>query len=68
MNLEEIKIQYEEIEAAYESNEISAEEYESLLQGLAQLDVLNDNAEDTQMKQDIRTAIETSLKVASLLA
>lgn len=68
MNLEEIKIQYEEIEAAYDLNEISAEEYESLLQGLAQLDALNDKAEDTQMKQDIRTAIETSLKVASLLA
>lgn len=59
---------YAEYTAAYESGDISKDEYLSLLRGLEAEQVIAETAEELQLKEQINTAINAAIAIVSAVA
>lgn len=68
MNLAELQTYFAEYNAAYESGQISKEEYESLLRGLQAEQVITNTAEELEFKENLNTAINAAISVVSAVA
>jgi hypothetical protein len=66
-NLVELEFQYNEINRAFENNEISKEEYKNLLEGLEVEQAVTMNAEELQRKIQLNTCITAALTAISLV-
>lgn len=66
-DLVELEYHYNEINRAYENNEISKEEYVNLLQGLEVEKIVTMNAEELQRKEALNSYITAAISAASLL-
>jgi hypothetical protein len=58
---------YNEINRAYENNEITKEEYVNLLQGLEVEGTVTMNAEELQRKEALNSYINAAIAAASLV-
>jgi hypothetical protein len=67
MNLQEIAQQYEEYTALYNTGQISAFEYKSLLEGLEVEKAISMNAEELQYKENLNLAINAAIKMVIAL-
>lgn len=68
MNLAELQTYFNEYTQAYESGQISKDEYKSLLEGLEVEKVITLNAEELQFKEQLNVAINAAISVASAVA
>lgn len=64
----QVQAYYAEYTAAYESGQISKDEYVSLLQGLEVEQVVATTADELQLKEQLNVAINAAISVASALA
>lgn len=64
----QVQAYYAEYTAAYESGQISKEEYINLLQGLEVEQVVATTADELQLKEQLNVAINAAISVASALA
>lgn len=68
MNLAELQTYFNEYNAAYESGDISKDEYASLLRGLEAEQVITNTAEELEFKENLNTAINAAISVVSAVA
>lgn len=68
MNLAELQTYFNEYTQAYESGQISKDEYKSLLEGLEVEKVITQNAEELQFKEQLNVAINAAITVVSAVA
>jgi hypothetical protein len=68
MNLAELQTYFNEYNQAYESGQISKEEYANLLRGLEVEQVITSTAEELEFKENLNTAINAAINVATALA
>jgi asparagine N-glycosylation enzyme membrane subunit Stt3 len=68
MNLAELQTYFNEYNQAYESGQISKEEYTNLLRGLEVEQVITSTAEELEFKENLNTAINAAINVATALA
>lgn len=68
MNTAQLAAYYNEYSQAYESGELSKEEYLSLLQGLAIEEAVATTAEELQFKEQLNTAINAAISIVSAVA
>lgn len=68
MNLAELQTYFNEYNQAYESGEISKEEYASLLRGLEAEQVITETAEELEFKENLNTAINAAINAVTALA
>lgn len=66
--LAEIEESFNEIQRAYEAQEISKEEYKNLLEGLEVEQVATLNAEEMQKKEQLNSYIQSAISIASMVA
>lgn len=64
----EIEESFNEIQRAYEAQEISKEEYKNLLEGLEVEQVATMNAEEMQKKEELNSYIQSAISIASMVA
>jgi len=64
----ELEYHFNEIQRAFENNELSKEEYKNLLEGLEIEKAVTMNAEELQRKEQLNTYITAAISAASLLA
>lgn len=67
-NLQQIAESYQQYKTAYESGQISSEEFKILLQGLEVEKAISVNAEELQYKEQLNTIINAAIAAASALA
>jgi len=67
-NIKEIEYTFNEINRAYENNEISKEEYKNLLEGLEVEKIVTMNAEDLQRKEELNKLITAAITIVSAVA
>ena len=68
MNTAELATYYNEYTQAYESGQISKEEYLNLLQGLEVEKVVATTTEELQFKEQLNTAINAAITIVSAVA
>jgi hypothetical protein len=68
MNTLEIQAYYAEYTAAYESGQISKEEYLNLLQGLEVENAVANTAEELHLKEQLNVAINAAIAIVSAVA
>lgn len=68
MNLAELQTYFHEYTQAYESGQISKEEYKSLLEGLEVEKTIAQSAEELQFKEQLNVAINAAISVVSAVA
>ena len=68
MNTAELATYYNEYTQAYESGQISKEEYLNLLQGLEVEKAVATTAEELQFKEQLNVAINAAITVVSAVA
>jgi hypothetical protein len=68
MNTAELATYYNEYNQAYESGQISKEEYLNLLQGLAVVDAIATTAEELEFKEQLNVAINAAITIVSAAA
>ena len=68
MNLAELQTYFNEYNQAYESGDISKEEYASLLRGLEAEQVITETAEELEFKENLNTAINAAINAVTALA
>ena len=68
MNTAELATYYNEYTQAYESGQISKEEYLNLLQGLEVEKAVATTAEELQFKEQLNVAINAAIKIVSAVA
>ena len=68
MNLAELQTYFNEYTQAYESGQISKEEYKSLLEGLEVEKTIAQSAEELQFKEQLNVAINAAISVVSAVA
>lgn len=68
MNLAELQTYFNEYNQAYESGDISKEEYASLLRGLEAEQVITNTAEELEFKENLNTAINAAINAVTALA
>lgn len=64
----ELEYQFNDINRAFENNEISKEEYKNLLAGLEIEQAVTMNAEELQRKEQLQTLITSAITVVSAVA
>jgi hypothetical protein len=64
----EIQYTFNELSRAYESHEISKEEYKNLLEGLEIEKAVTMNAEELQRKEELNKIINAAINVVSAIA
>jgi len=67
-NIKEIEYTFNEINRAYENNEISKEEYKNLLEGLEIEKAVTMNAEELQRKEELNKLITAAITIVSAVA
>jgi len=67
-NIKEIEYTFNEINRAYENNEISKEEYKNLLEGLEVEKIVTMNAEELQRKEELNKLITAAITIVSAVA
>ena len=67
-NIKEIEYTFNEINRAYENNEISKEEYKNLLEGLEVEKLVTLNAEELHRKEELNKLITAAISVVSMVA
>jgi hypothetical protein len=68
MNTIEVQAYYAEYTAAYESGQISKEEYLNLLQGLEVENAVANTAAELQLKEQLNVAINAAISIVSAVA
>lgn len=68
MNTAEVQAYYAEYTAAYESGQISKDEYVNLLQGLEVENAVANTAEELLFKEQLNTVINAAITIASAAA
>ena len=68
MNTAEVQAYYAEYTAAYESGQISKDEYLNLLQGLEVENVVANTADELQLKEQLNVAINAAITIVSAAA
>lgn len=68
MNLAELQTYFNEYNQAYESGDISKDEYASLLRGLEAEQVITNTAEELEFKENLNAAINTAINAVTALA
>ncbi len=68
MNVAELQTSFNEYTQAYESGQISKEEYRSLLEGLEVEKTITSTAEELHFKEQLNVAINAAIAVASAVA
>lgn len=68
MNVAELQTYFNEYTQAYESGQISKEEYRSLLEGLEVEKTIASTAEELHFKEQLNVAINAAISVASAVA
>jgi hypothetical protein len=68
MNVAELQAYFNEYTQAYESGQISKEEYRSLLEGLEVEKTIASTAEELHFKEQLNVAINAAISVASAVA
>jgi hypothetical protein len=68
MNTAEVQAYYAEYTAAYESGQISKEEYLNLLQGLEVENAVAQTADELHLKEQLNVAINAAIAIASAAA
>jgi hypothetical protein len=66
-HLQQIAQSYTEYTTAYNSGQISADEYKSLLEGLEVEKAVSMNAEELQYKEQLNTAINAAISAVSMI-
>ena len=64
----ELEHEFNELNRAYENNEISKEEYKNLLEGLEVEKAVTMNAEELHRKEDLNKLITAAISVVSMVA
>ena len=64
----ELEYQFNEINRAFENNEISKEEYKNLLEGLEVEKAVTMNAEELHRKEDLNKLITAAITIVSAVA
>ena len=64
----ELEHQFNELNRAYENNEISKEEYKNLLEGLEVEKAVTMNAEELHRKEELNKLINAAITVVSAVA
>ncbi len=64
----ELEHQFNELNRAYENNEISKEEYKNLLEGLEVEKAVTMNAEELHRKEELNKMITAAISVVSMVA
>jgi len=67
-NIKEIEYTFNEINRAFENNEISKEEYKNLLEGLEVEKIVTMNAEELQKKEELNKLITAAITIVSAVA
>ena len=67
-DLVELEYTFNEINRAFENNEISKEEYKNLLEGLEVEKATTMNAEELQRKEELNKIINAAITVVSAVA
>ena len=67
-DLVELEYTFNEINRAYENNEISKEEYKNLLAGIEIEKAVTMNAEELQRKEELNKLINAAITVVSAIA
>jgi hypothetical protein len=67
-DLVELEYTFNEINRAYENNEISKEEYKNLLAGIEIEKAVTMNAEELQRKEELNRLITAAITVVSAIA
>jgi len=67
-NIKEIEYTFNEINRAFENNEISKEEYKNLLEGLEVEKLVTLNAEELHRKEELNKLITAAISVVSMVA
>jgi hypothetical protein len=68
MNTIEVQAYYAEYTAAYESGQISKDEYLNLLQGLEVENAVANTAAELQLKEQLNVAINAAISIVSAVA
>ncbi len=68
MNVAELQTYFNEYTQAYESGQISKDEYRSLLEGLEVEKTITSTAEELHFKEQLNVAINAAIAVASAVA
>ncbi len=68
MNVAELQTYFNEYTQAYESGQISKEEYRNLLEGLEVEKTITSTAEELHFKEQLNVAINAAIAVASAVA
>lgn len=68
MNLNELAAYYNDYTQAYDSGQISKEEYLNLLQGLEVEKSIASTAEELEYKEQLNVAINAAIKIVSAVA
>jgi hypothetical protein len=63
----ELEHQFNELNRAYENNEISKEEYKNLLEGLEVEKAVTMNAEELHRKEELNKMITAAISVVSMV-
>lgn len=63
----ELEHQFNELNRAYENNEISKEEYKNLLEGLEVEKAITMNAEELHRKEELNKMITAAISVVSMV-
>jgi len=67
-NIKELEYTFNEINRAYENNEISKEEYKNLLEGLEVEKLVTLNAEELHRKEELNKLITAAITIVSAVA
>ena len=67
-DIKELEYTFNEINRAYENNEISKEEYKNLLEGLEVEKAVTVNAEELQRKEELNKLITAAITIVSAVA
>lgn len=68
MNVAELQTYFNEYTQAYESGQITKDEYRSLLEGLEVEKTITSTAEELHFKEQLNVAINAAIAVASAVA
>lgn len=68
MNIAELQTYFNEYTQAYESGQITKDEYRSLLEGLEVEKTITSTAEELHFKEQLNVAINAAIAVASAVA
>jgi hypothetical protein len=68
MNTAEVQAYYAEYTAAYESGQISKDEYLNLLQGLEVENAVANTADELKLKEQLNVAINAAITIVSAVA